>query len=137
MHPLVLSLLGGVLIGVAAVVYLLVLGRVAGVSGVLGGLVAADPEDRGIRLAFLAGLVVGGVALRIVAPAALGGPIASVPVLVVAGLLVGTGTQLGNGCTSGHGVCGLGRHSPRSLVAVIVFIGVAMLTVLVVRGAAA
>ncbi len=134
MPAFVQSLLGGVLIGVAAVVYLLVLGRVAGVSGVLGGLVAADSEDRGVRLAFLAGLVAGGIALRTFAPTALGGPIASVPVLVIAGVLVGVGTQLGNGCTSGHGVCGLGRRSTRSLFAVVVFMGVAMATVLVTRG---
>lgn len=122
------SLLGGAMIGLASVGYLLLLGRIAGVSGMVGGLLTAEPRESRVRLSFLLGLVAGGVALSVLSPGALGVAPAPVPVLIVAGVLVGVGTQLANGCTSGHGVCGLGRRSPRSFVAVAVFILVAMIT---------
>ncbi|MBL8714627.1 MAG: YeeE/YedE family protein [Myxococcales bacterium] len=122
------SAAGGVLIGLASVGYLLLVGRIAGVSGVLGGLAIAEPDDRRVRAGFLAGLVAGAVALRLVFPRALGTPTGPLGMLIVAGLLVGVGTTLANGCTSGHGVCGLGRRSARSLVAVLVFMAVAMVT---------
>jgi uncharacterized membrane protein YedE/YeeE len=123
--------LGGVLIGLASSLLLLVNGRVAGVSGILGGAMAASGE-RIWRLAFLAGLPIGALAFSQVR----GTPItidASPTALIVAGLLVGFGTQLGSGCTSGHGVCGLARFSTRSAVATATFMGTAALVVLVRR----
>jgi hypothetical protein len=124
---------GGVLLGLAASAYLLFEGRIAGVSGFLGRAFLARGEERKVRFGFLGGLVAGGVLLRVLFPSAFGAPIASLPILAVGGLLVGYGTQLGNGCTSGHGVCGLGRRSPRSLVAVLTFMAVAFATVFVTR----
>jgi uncharacterized membrane protein YedE/YeeE len=133
-HPAA-ALLGGALIGVAASVLWLGLGRIAGVSGILGGaLRPGQPGDeRTWRVAFLVGLPLGAAitALAGFAPRVEG--IASAPVLVAAGLLVGFGTRLGNGCTSGHGVCGLPRGSLRSLVATLTFVATGMLTVFVVR----
>lgn len=123
---------GGVLIGLASVALLALDGRIAGVSGILGGLLNWPP-DRYWRLAFLAGLPLGA---GIVAAVAGGLPQvmqASPGMLVVAGLLVGLGTRLGSGCTSGHGICGLARRSPRSLAATLTFIATGMLTVLAVR----
>ena len=120
--PLLPPLLGGVLIGSSALLLLGLSGRIAGVSGIVGGLLSAPAGDRGWRLAFLGGLLLGGLLLLRFAPAALPpGLPAPWPLVVVAGLLVGYGARAGNGCTSGHGVCGLGRRSPRSLAAVLVF----------------
>lgn len=128
------SLLGGVLIGTSALLLLGLGGRIAGVSGVVGGLFAAPRDDRGWRLAFLAGLGLGGLALLALAPAALPAELpAPWPVILVGGLLVGFGSRRANGCTSGHGVCGLGRRSPRSLVAVLVFMAAGILTAQFVR----
>lgn len=129
------ALLGGVLIGAAAVLLLWLNGRVAGVSGIAGGLWGARAGERAWRLCFLAGLL-GGAALWATfgsgpaLPARSGFP---VPLLVIAGLLVGYGTSMANGCTSGHGVCGLARLSPRSLAAVGVFLAVALATTFVTR----
>lgn len=123
---------GGVLIGLASVGLLALDGRIAGVSGILGGLLSS-PGDRPWRLAFLIGLPLGA---GIVAAMAGGLPQVmqgSSWQLVVAGLFVGLGTRVGSGCTSGHGVCGLARRSPRSLAATLTFIAVGMLTVFVVR----
>jgi uncharacterized membrane protein YedE/YeeE len=133
MHPWVSALLGGVLIGLAATWLLLSTGRIAGVSGIVDGLVKrTTTEEWAWRAAFVAGLMIsGGIAMHVVGQRALSP--AAWPVLVVAGLLVGYGTTLGGGCTSGHGVCGLGRLSKRSIVAVLVFIGVAVATVFVAR----
>jgi hypothetical protein len=130
---LVLAAAGGVVLGLASAGYLLFEGRIAGVSGVLGRAFEARGEELRVRLGFLGGLVAGGVLLRIVAPSAFGAPVAALPILALGGFLVGYGTQLGNGCTSGHGVCGLGRRSPRSLVAVLTFMAVAFATVFVTR----
>lgn len=129
------GLAGGVLIGLSATLLLWLNGRIAGISGIAGGALFGPRGERAWRLTFLAGLVLAG-ALTMHAMAGgrpLPGPTASPLLLVAAGLLVGYGTSLGGGCTSGHGVCGLARLSKRSLVAVPVFIATAMLTVFVVR----
>lgn len=130
------ALIGGALIGLAALVLWLGIGRIAGISGVVGNLwlAGSGPSDIGWRIAFLLGLV-GAPALWIWA----GGirppiQLSSSPVLVIAaGLFVGFGTRLGSGCTSGHGVCGLARFSPRSVVATAVFMMTAILTVFLSR----
>lgn len=131
------ALLGGVLIGLSAVMLMAFNGRIAGIAGIAGGLLGPAPFerlDRFWRLAFVAGLV----AAPLIWLAATGAmPQVSVtdsaPLLVVAGLVVGVGTQIGSGCTSGHGVCGLARLSPRSLTATGVFMAAALLTVFVSR----
>lgn len=130
------SLAGGLLIGASASLLLAGSGRIAGISGITGGLFRQGDaaEERPWRLWFLAGLLGGGVLVRVLWPEQLGVPEGtSFPVLVAAGLLVGVGTQLGNGCTSGHGVCGLARGSKRSLTATLTFMGLAGVTVFVVR----
>ena len=130
----VAALAGGVLIGVAAWVLLHFNGRVAGVSGVLGRALVTRGTEADWRWAFIGGLLVGGVLLQVVAPGAIGDPVTRpAPMVAAAGLLVGVGTQLGNGCTSGHGVCGLPRRSLRSLVAVVTFMAVGIGTVAVQR----
>ncbi|MEY4512607.1 MAG: hypothetical protein RLZZ450_4729 [Pseudomonadota bacterium] len=126
------ALVGGGLIGVAASVLLLASGRIAGISGILGGLLTPTRGDRSWRIAFLFGLLVSGAVAAWIAPHSIGSSPRSLPLLVVAGLLVGVGTRLGNGCTSGHGVCGMSRLSPRSLVATVTFITAGMLIVRVI-----
>ena len=127
-------LIGGALIGTSALLLLWLGGRIAGVSGIVGGLFAAPRNDRGWRLGFLAGLGLGGAALLVFDPTALPAELpAPWPVIVLAGLLVGFGSRGANGCTSGHGVCGLGRRSPRSLVAVLVFMATGMFAAQVMR----
>lgn len=122
------ALAGGALIGLAAAVALVAHGRIAGISGTLGR--ALDPDGgAAFRLPFLAGLVVTGVVAAVLAPASLGGPVRGLGTLALAGALVGIGTTLGNGCTSGHGVCGISRGSGRSLVAVGTFMVTGALTV--------
>jgi uncharacterized membrane protein YedE/YeeE len=127
------SLLGGMLIGLSASLLALGAGRVAGISGILGGLFTPGREGRSWRLQFLAGLGAGGLVLLAMRPAVFASTTRSLPVLVLAGLLVGFGARLGGGCTSGHGVCGLGRLSGRSLVATLVFMFTGMVTVLVMK----
>lgn len=128
------SLLGGVLIGVAASLFLWTHGRVAGISGIYAGALRRGTTDRRARLSFLAGLVLAAVVMGIVRAETFASSwTASLPLALVAGVLVGVGTQLGNGCTSGHGVCGLSRLSLRSLVATITFMATAAITVFVVR----
>jgi uncharacterized membrane protein YedE/YeeE len=127
------ALLGGALIGLGASLLLLGNGRVAGVSGILGGALGPAPGDTLWRLMFLLGLVAAGAAAALVRPAAFGGPTRSVLTVAVAGFLVGYGTRLGNGCTSGHGVCGVSRLAPRSLVATATFMATGALTVFVTR----
>jgi uncharacterized membrane protein YedE/YeeE len=122
------GLAGGVLIGIATSIVLLAHGRIAGVSGSLVRAFAAD-GGRGMRIPFLAGLVAVGVIAALVWPSAIGGAVRAPLTLAIAGVLVGIGTTLGNGCTSGHGVCGLSRGSPRSLVAVITFMVTGAITV--------
>jgi uncharacterized membrane protein YedE/YeeE len=121
------GLLGGALIGLAATVYLLATGRVAGVSGILAG-VLGDRAGRSERIAFLAGIVAAGLFAAVVSTPASATPYPT-PVLIVAGLLVGFGTRLGGGCTSGHGVCGISRLSLSSLVATATFMMTGALTV--------
>lgn len=120
------ELLGGALVGAGSAALLLTQGRVLGVSGISGGLFGAVAGDRQWRLAFLLGLAVVGLVATRWAPEQVGSPSGSMPRLILAGLLVGFGTRLGNGCTSGHGVCGLARGSRRSLSATVVFLGVGM-----------
>lgn len=128
------ALVGGLLIGASAALFLLLNGRIAGISGVLGGLIHPTRSEIGWRLAFVAGLFVAPLLYTL-----LGGtlpPITLTPsigLLIVAGLIVGFGTRLGAGCTSGHGVCGIGRGSPRSLAATAVFMTTAILTVFITR----
>ncbi len=129
-----IALGGGALIGAAAALLLLTHGRIAGISGVVGGLLPPAATDRGWRVAFIAGLLAAGAIAALVAPAALGAPVRSPLAVVVAGLLVGFGTNLGNGCTSGHGVCGLSRGSVRSLAAVVTFMATGAITAWLVGG---
>ena len=127
------ALIGGMLIGLAAAMFALLNGRVAGISGVLGGLFKPTRGDIGWRLAFIGGLVGASLVYRLFATLPAVQIDASYAALVVAGLLVGVGTRYGSGCTSGHGVCGLSRLSPRSLVATLSFMGAGFVTVFVVR----
>ena len=118
----VMALIGGAMIGLAASLLLLLRGRVAGISGVVGQLVGQGTTDRGWRLSFLVGLFLGGTVIVSLSPSMIDAPNGrSLTQLIAAGLLVGYGTRLGNGCTSGHGVCGLSRRSGRSLAATAVF----------------
>jgi uncharacterized protein len=124
------GLVGGLLIGLATVLMMLLNGRIAGISGIVGGLLARRSSEVGWRAVFLSGLLLGAFVYML----ATGSPVpvqiqTSLPLLVVAGLLVGFGTRLGSGCTSGHGVSGIARFSKRSIVATLVFIGAAMITV--------
>ncbi len=127
------ALAGGLLIGLAAAALLLLNGRIAGISGILGGLLRPIKRDIAWRIAFLAGLILAPAAYTLVAPLPVVTIDASTTVLLIAGLLVGVGTRYGSGCTSGHGVCGLSRASPRSLVATLSFMVAGFVTVYVVR----
>ncbi|HET7501456.1 MAG TPA: YeeE/YedE thiosulfate transporter family protein, partial [Kofleriaceae bacterium] len=118
--------------GSASALLLLAQGRIAGISGVAGRLLSRATPDRAWRLAFLGGLVASGVVASVIAPTAIGQAVRPLAVVIAAGLLVGFGTQLGNGCTSGHGVCGLSRRSARSLVAVITFMATGAITAMIV-----
>jgi uncharacterized protein len=129
------ALLGGVLIGASASMLLAFNGRVAGISGIVGGLLRPTPGDTSWRAFFVAGLLVGGLLLLALRPSALGATPASLPVSIAAGLLVGFGTRLGSGCTSGHGVCGSSRLSPRSLVATLTFMITGVATAVFARHA--
>ncbi len=128
------ALLGGALIGLSATLMLVFAGRIAGISGILGGVLVPRAGDVGWRVAFLGGLGVGAILLALVAPATVS---ASSPsplwLVVVAGLLVGVGTQLGSGCTSGHGVCGVSRLAPRSLAATAMFMATGAAAAFVTR----
>ena len=127
------ALAGGVLVGLAAASFLLLNGRIAGISGILGGLLTPTAGDRSWRFAFLAGLIGAPVLWMLVAKLP---PIeieAGYPALIIAGLFVGIGTRYGSGCTSGHGVCGLSRFSPRSLAATVSFMFAGFVTVFVIR----
>ncbi|VVD64070.1 YeeE/YedE [Pandoraea eparura] len=127
------ALAGGVLIGVAAVWLMLATGRIAGISGIAGGLLRPVSGDVGWRVAFVVGLMAAPWAYRAVAVVPAAQIDASAAMLITAGVLVGFGTRLGSGCTSGHGVCGLSRLSWRSLVATLCFMAMGFLTVFVVR----
>lgn len=126
------SLFGGILLGVSATLLMLFNGKIAGISGVINGLITPKEGEYSWRLLFFAGMIIGGfvsvVAFGVSSPITEG---ISLPILAVAGLLVGMGTRLANGCTSGHGICGIGRLSKRSLVATMVFMFTAVVTVFV------
>ncbi len=127
------AFVGGVLIGLAAAIFILLNGRIAGISGILGGLLRPKKSDLGWRLAFIAGLIV--------SPLLYGGFFslpelqvdASTGMLMLAGLLVGVGTRYGSGCTSGHGVCGISRRSPRSVAATAIFMAAGFITFYLLR----
>jgi uncharacterized membrane protein YedE/YeeE len=128
-----MSLLGGLLIGTASALFILANGRIAGISGILGGLLRPTSGDVMWRLAFLLGLIISPAVLAPfvapVIPTIEAGP----TTLIIAGLLVGIGTRYGGGCTSGHGICGLSRLSPRSLIATLAFMGGGMAIVFAMR----
>ncbi len=130
------GLIGGVLIGLATTLMLLLNGRIAGISGIVGGLLARKGSEVGWRAVFVAGLLLGAFVYMLATGGAF--PVrveASLPVMVVAGLLVGFGTRLGSGCTSGHGVSGIARFSKRSIVATLVFMGSGIITVFLTHNA--
>lgn len=127
------AMLGGVIIGLATTALLIVTGRIAGISGIVGGLFRLSQGDRGWRIAFIAGLLMAPWIYRWIAVLPPVEIRTSYGLLVLAGLIVGIGTRYGSGCTSGHGVCGLSRLSPRSIVATIIFIATAMVTTYVIR----
>jgi uncharacterized protein len=124
---------GGLLIGIAAALLLWLNGRVVGVSGMLGGVLAPVRGDVSWRVLALLGLALAGAIGALVAPEQIGRSPRPLPVLALAGLCVGIGTRLSNGCTSGHGVCGVSRLSPRSLIATMTFVATGVLTVLALR----
>ena len=122
--------IGGALIGLSAVLLMLFTGRIAGVAGITGGLFNPRSDDRGWRLAFVSGLIAAPLAAALIGrPVGIPQMPGSMIVIAIAGLLVGFGTRLGNGCTSGHGICGIARLSPRSIAATLVFMVAAMIVV--------
>ncbi len=129
------ALTGGILLGIASAAFILLNGRVLGISGIVGGLLAPRRGDIGWRLSFLLGLLLAPTALTLWAPGLIRAPRidAGTLTLIAAGLLVGFGTRYGSGCTSGHGVCGLSRLAPRSLVATLAFMAAGFATVFVIR----
>ena len=131
------SLAGGILLGLASAMFILLNGRILGISGILGGLFVRRRGDTGWRLAFLAGLLAAPLVYGLFAAPVVARIDAGWLTLIVAGLLVGVGTRVGSGCTSGHGVCGLSQLSPRSLVATLAFMGAGFVTVFLVRHALA
>jgi len=127
------STAGGLLIGLASAAMLVLHGRIAGISGITGGVLKLQSGETAWRAFFVGGLLLGGFLIHLFAPGAFAVTVTrTVPALLVAGFLVGFGTQMGNGCTSGHGICGLSRGSGRSLVAVATFMATAAATVFAV-----
>jgi uncharacterized membrane protein YedE/YeeE len=126
--------IGGALIGLSAALLMLLMGRIAGISGIFGGCLTPGAGDRSWRVAFLGGLLLAPVTAMLVGYRV---PLPAMPaswwVIIGAGLLVGFGSRMGSGCTSGHGICGIARLSPRSIAATLVFIATAMVTVAVMR----
>ncbi|HIF6101791.1 YeeE/YedE family protein [Vibrio parahaemolyticus] len=126
------SLFGGILLGIAATILLLVNGKIAGISGIMNGIMSPKKGDYSWRLLFAVGMIAGGlISVLMLGVAVPSTANLSLGMVIAAGLLVGIGTRLGNGCTSGHGICGMGRLSKRSIVATCVFMAVAGLTVFV------
>jgi uncharacterized protein len=126
--------IGGALIGLSAVLLMAFTGRIAGIAGIAGGLVSPRTDDRAWRLAFIAGLIAAPLAAALLGHAvAMPKMPGSFVTIAVAGLLVGFGTRLGNGCTSGHGICGIARLSPRSIAATAVFMAAAIIVVALTR----
>ena len=128
------QVLGGVIIGLAATMMLLFTGRVTGISGIVGGILNPSTPDKMWRLLFLVGLILGGTFLKLLQPELFTVISSAAPLdYVIAGFLVGFGTLLGSGCTSGHGVCGISRFSSRSIVATITFISAGVISVVLFR----
>lgn len=127
------ALIGGLIIGAAAILFMLINGRIAGISGIVGGLLTPIKHDVLWRIAFVAGLIMAPFAYGFFAPLPEVQIDADYPLLILAGLLVGIGTRYGSGCTSGHGICGISRLSPRSIVATISFMASAIMTVFIIR----
>ncbi len=125
--------IGGALIGLAATLLMLLTGRIAGISGILGDLLDSGGSDRAWRLAFAAGLIAAPLALALGGHALANPAMPGAIIVAIAGLLVGIGTRLGSGCTSGHGICGIARLSPRSIAATVTFMAAAMLMVAIMR----
>ncbi|EPW6850577.1 YeeE/YedE family protein [Vibrio parahaemolyticus] len=126
------SLFGGILLGISATILLLVNGKIAGISGIMNGIMSPKKGDYSWRLLFAVGMIAGGlISVLVLGVAAPSTANLSLGMVIAAGLLVGIGTRLGNGCTSGHGICGMSRLSKRSIVATCVFMSVAGLTVFV------
>lgn len=127
------SLAGGLLIGTAAALLMFFNGKISGISGISKGIINKDcptPQERRWRISFVLGLIIGGILVSLIFPQFTGKIVEQPPIkMIIAGLLVGYGTSLGNGCTSGHGVCGLGRKSVRSLASVITFMTSGFVTV--------
>ncbi|MBZ0137595.1 MAG: YeeE/YedE family protein [Planctomycetes bacterium] len=129
-----LAAVGGLMIGAAAAALLALTGKTAGISGILDGVVRGEKFEFTWKLAFVLGLTAGGIGLVFVLPENMAGQgLRSLPVMALAGLLVGFGTRMGGGCTSGHGVCGIGRLNVRSIVGTITFIAVGAITVVFAR----
>lgn len=132
-----MSLVGGLLIGLSATIYILGVGRIAGIAGIVGGALQAltrgSLRGQGVRLGFLLGMVVAPALWTLFAPLPPMTSVADTGTLIAAGLLVGLGVRMGNGCTSGHGVCGLSRFSPRSLANVVAFMVAGAVAVYVVK----
>lgn len=127
------SLIGGLLIGLAGTLLILLNGKIAGISGITAGLLSPVKQDTGWRIAFISGLLLAPMLYQLLFTRPVIDITATPAVLILAGMLVGFGTRLGSGCTSGHGVCGIARRAPRSLVATLVFLSVGMLTASVLR----
>jgi uncharacterized membrane protein YedE/YeeE len=127
------ALAGGILIGLAAALFILLNGRIAGISGIIGGLLRPNKGDISWRLAFIAGLIIAPVIYGTFYELPEAQIDAGTGLLIVAGLLVGVGTRYGSGCTSGHGVCGISRLSPRSITATMIFMAAGFVTVLLLR----
>lgn len=127
------SFTGGLLIGLAATILLLLIGRIAGISGIIANILPARTNETGWRLAFMTGLIVTPLLWVTISDNTAPAIDTSTPILIIGGLLVGFGTSLGSGCTSGHGVCGIGRFSVRSIIATVVFMAAAMITVFLMR----
>ena len=130
------SLMGGLLLGLSSALFILLNGRVLGISGILGGLIPPKSGDSAWRISFFLGMIASPFLFSLLAPSGLAFPPridAGYGLIILSGLLVGIGTRYGSGCTSGHGVCGLSRLSPRSLVATLIFMSVGFLVVYLVR----
>ena len=135
MHPFLSAAIGGVLIGFSVVLLMFLSGRIGGISGIVGGLLPPKlADDWRLRLAFIAGLLLAPLILNaVVGFNGIRAPMVGFAILIPAGFLIGAGSALRNGCTSGHGICGLARLSPRSVVATVTFMTVAVVTVFVMR----
>lgn len=129
------SLMGGILIGIAATIIFLVNGRIMGISGILGNLITTEETDQKFwRIIFILGVLIGPLIFILLFKEIKSEMVANTTLLIISGFLVGLGTSLGNGCTSGHGICGLSRFSIRSIVATLVFVISGMITVYLING---